>query len=103
MTIGEEITHTGHYESIGASVGRLVDEKNAAYGDSFNRSEVFLKLLYPQGIKPDQYGDLLGIIRIFDKFMRIATNKDAFGEDPWRDIAGYAVLKNKKRKNENNI
>lgn len=35
---------------------------------------------------------MLAIVRVFDKMMRIATDKDAFGEDPWRDIAGYAIL-----------
>lgn len=83
------------YENIGCEIGRLVDEKNAAYGDSFNKSGEFLKLLYPNGIHTDQYKDMLGIIRVFDKLMRIATSKDAFDESPWNDIAGYGILRSK--------
>ena len=80
------------YESIGADVGRLVAEKQLAYGDSFGRSGTVLKELYPDGIKPDQYDDLLTIARILDKLFRVATHKDAFGENPYKDITGYALL-----------
>ncbi|MGG4035782.1 hypothetical protein ABEV74_18990, partial [Paenibacillus cisolokensis] len=80
------------YERIGREVGKLVAEKNAAYGDSFAKSGDFLRLLYPDGIKPEQYRDALCIVRIFDKLMRIATAKDAFGESPYRDIVGYGIL-----------
>lgn len=81
------------YEEIAIKIGQLVDEKNQAYGDAFNKSDEFLKLLYPNGVKPEQYNDMLAIVRIFDKLMRLATNKGAFEENPWRDIAGYGVLK----------
>lgn len=80
------------YEQLGIEVGELVGQKNRAYGDSFNKTGDFLKLLYPNGIKPEQYTDALCIVRIYDKLMRIATNKDALGESPYRDIAGYALL-----------
>jgi hypothetical protein len=35
---------------------------------------------------------MLAITRVIDKLFRIATKKDAFGESPWRDICGYAIL-----------
>jgi hypothetical protein len=91
-----KINHTfaeGKYEQIGKSIGMLVDEKNQAYGDSFNKSGEFLKILYPNGIKVEQYSDMLGIVRVFDKLMRIANKKEAFKENPWNDIGGYAILK----------
>jgi hypothetical protein len=80
------------FERIGQEVGKLVAEKNRAYGDSFNKCSEFLRLLYPQGVKPEQFGDMLALVRVFDKQMRIATDKDALGENPWRDVAGYGVL-----------
>jgi len=80
------------FERIGREVGKLVAEKNAAYGDSFAKCGDFLRLLYPDGIKPEQYRDALCIVRIFDKLMRIATAKDAFEESPYRDITGYGIL-----------
>ncbi len=82
----------GVYERIGTEVGKLVEEKNKAYGDSFAKCGDFLRLLYPSGIKPEQYGDALAQVRIFDKQMRIATDKGALGESPYRDIAGYGIL-----------
>lgn len=83
----------GKYEEIAADVGRMVDTKNKAYGDSFAKCPQYLKILYPNGITPDQYPDMLALVRDFDKNMRIATNKNAFAEDPWQDKAGYAVLR----------
>ena len=80
------------YEQLGASIGTLVDEKNEAYGSSFDKSEQILNVLYPEGVKPEQYKDMLGITRVIDKLFRIANRKDAFGENPWKDIAGYAIL-----------
>lgn len=80
------------YAKLGEKVGRLVAEKQLAYGDSFGRSGKVLEQLYPNGIKPDQYGDLLTIARILDKLFRVATQKDAFGENPYQDIVGYGLL-----------
>jgi hypothetical protein len=82
----------GKYEKIGKKLGQLVDEKNAAYGDSFNRSLEVLNVFFPNGVSPDQYGYLLTMVRVIDKLFRIATRKDAFGENPWSDIAGYSLL-----------
>lgn len=83
---------SGKYEQLGISIGKLVDEKQIAYGNSYGKAGEFLKLLYPDGIKVEQYQDMLGLVRIFDKQMRIATNKDALGENPFKDIAGYGLL-----------
>ena len=88
------------HEEIGREIGALVDKKNRAYGKSFEKSEAILRALYPHGISPEQYGDLLGMVRIIDKFFRIATAKDAFGENPWQDVAGYSILMVAKGKND---
>jgi hypothetical protein len=80
------------YQELGGEVGALVDAKNKAYGSSFDDAGAFLRLLYPSGIQPEQYGDMLALVRIFDKMKRIATDKDAFGESPFGDIAGYGLL-----------
>lgn len=82
----------GRFQEIGNAIGALVDEKNAAYGDSFARAGKIMQILYPEGVGAHQLDDALAIIRVLDKLFRIATKKDAFGEDPWRDIAGYAIL-----------
>jgi len=81
-----------NYKEIGKEIGELVQEKNEAYGDSFGQASKILEVLYPDGVKPDQYCDVLAIIRVIDKLFRIANKKDAFGESPWKDICGYAIL-----------
>jgi hypothetical protein len=88
------------YKEEGQKIGKLVDEKNHAYGDSFGLSGRILKLLYPGNIKPEQYDDMLAVIRVIDKIFRIATSRDALGEDPWTDIAGYAILRARQLKEE---
>jgi len=65
------------YKQIGIDVGSLVDEKNAAYGSSFAECHKILSVLYPSGIKPEQYTDALAIIRVIDKLFRIANKKHA--------------------------
>ncbi len=80
------------YTELATEVGALVDVKNKAYGNSFDVSGAFLRLLYPAGIKPEQYDDALAMVRIFDKQKRIATDKDALGESPYKDIVGYGLL-----------
>lgn len=72
---------------------KFLAEKNAAYGNSVVNSQTILKQLYPNGIQTEQYIDALYVVRILDKLSRIASNKDAFGEDPWKDICGYSLLR----------
>lgn len=80
------------FEAIAGEIGRLVAKKNEAYGDAFVRSGQVLALLYPDGVLPAQYGDMLAVVRIVDKLFRIANDAGAFGESPYADIAGYGVL-----------
>jgi len=79
-------------ERAGRELTALVIEKNEAYGDSFSAAAEVLRIFYPNGIRPDQYVDALGIVRVVDKLNRIAHKKDAFGESPWRDVAGYGLI-----------
>lgn len=36
--------------------------------------------------------DMLAVVHNVDKLFRIAHSKHAFGESPYRDIAGYGLL-----------
>ena len=80
------------YEKLAKSIARTLKGKQSAYGDSFGKSGDVLRALYPDGIPPDKYDDALAVVRVVDKLFRVATDRDAFGESPWRDIAGYAIL-----------
>lgn len=81
-----------NFEELGRTIGKLVTCKQKNYGDSFGRSGECLRQMYPNGIEPEQYDDLLTIARMLDKLFRIATNPDAFDENPFGDLAGYALL-----------
>lgn len=85
-----------NYISAGEKLGELIDSKQQQYGDSFSKSNEVLKVLYPDGILPHQYGDVMTIVRVIDKLFRIAQrgedNEDLGGESPWKDIAGYGLL-----------
>jgi hypothetical protein len=98
---GKEVPTSANQDPIGPTnrilskadhIGGIVAKKNRAYGDSFAQAGKILAILYPNGVKPDEYNDMLGIIRVLDKLFRIATQKDAFGESPWMDVAGYGIL-----------
>ena len=81
-----------NFSEIGDQVGKLVSDKQRAYGDSFGRSGECLRQMFPDGIKTEQYDDLLTIARILDKLFRIANNPNAFDENPYQDIVGYGLL-----------
>jgi hypothetical protein len=80
------------YSEMGLAIGQLVEKKQAAYGDSFGKSGAIIQILYPDGIPVAKLDDALTVVRVVDKLFRIATDRDAFGESPWRDIAGYSLL-----------
>jgi hypothetical protein len=80
------------FEAIGAEIGRLVQTKQAAYGDSFGKSGAVMAILYPEGIPAAKLDDALTVVRVLDKLFRIATDRDALGESPWGDITGYGLL-----------
>ena len=82
----------GDFRDLGVQIGSLVAEKQEAYGDSFGQSGKVLEVLFPDGVKVSQYPTFLSVTRVIDKLFRVANKKDAFGESPWRDIAGYALL-----------
>lgn len=80
------------YIDTAIEIGKLVESKQKKYGNSFGKSEEVLKVLYPNGIKPDQYKNLLTIIRILDKMFRMATSATDDEEYPELDICGYGLL-----------
>jgi hypothetical protein len=80
------------YTQEALDLAEMVLKKQIAYGNSFGRSKIIIQELYPDGIPTEKYQDALTVIRVIDKLFRIAHQKDAFGENPWRDIAGYALL-----------
>lgn len=83
-------------DKLAEEIGKILVEKNKAYGSAFDKAEKFLMILYPNGVPVDQYQNVLCFARMFDKMMRIATDKDAFGESPYQDMAGYSILGLKK-------
>jgi len=89
------LTDSKNYSEIGKEIGELVDKKQEAYGDAFHKSQEIIEVLYPNGIKIEQYQDVLIIVRIIDKLFRIANKKEAFKENPYKDIAGYGILGSK--------
>ena len=63
---------------LGTNIGRLVEEKDQAYGSSFQRAQEILRILYPDGVQPEQYCDMLGMIRVIDKLFRINRERTMF-------------------------
>ena len=80
------------YAQEAINLAELVTKKQITYGDLFGQSKRIIEVLYPKGISPEQYQDAMAMIRIIDKLFRIANKKFAFEENPWQDIAGYALL-----------
>lgn len=86
------MTDREKFLKITNELGELLATKNEAYGNAFEKTTKILELLYPKGIEVSQYKDVHVIVRILDKLSRIARDNDPMGEDPFKDIGGYAIL-----------
>lgn len=84
--VAEPVSET---ERFFADLGKLVHEKSQSYGDSIRTSAKILEILYPNGVQPHQFRDMLLTARVLDKLGRIANKKDAFGDSAWLDVGGY--------------
>jgi hypothetical protein len=80
------------FKKITDDLAQILSTKDEAYGNAFDKTTHILSLLYPNGIKVEQYKDLHVIIRMLDKISRIARDNDPLGESPYMDIAGYSIL-----------
>lgn len=80
------------FKKITDDLATILSIKDEAYGNAFDKTTHILSLLYPNGIKVEQYKDLHVIIRMLDKISRIARDNDPLGESPYMDIAGYSIL-----------
>ena len=90
---GKEEAPTITYHDLAREIADLLEVKQAQYGNSVGTAPAILALLYPDGVRVDQYPDMLTIVRMLDKFKRVATGHPSDAEDPWEDIAGYAILR----------
>lgn len=90
------IPDLGQYEKLSLEIGSLVQSKNKAYGSAFDKAGEFLSVLFPNGVPVDRYKDMLCLVRMFDKMMRISTSEfegtDEKREEAYRDLAGYSLL-----------
>ena len=94
--IGESQARNERLAELGTKIGKLVQAKNLAYGNSASSAGAIMRVLYPNGVQPHQYDDALLVVRVLDKLSRIAQRgvdgKDKGGESPWSDLAGYSIL-----------
>lgn len=84
---------------IGAERGEETAQKDAAYASGYLRGGQCMALFFPNGIPPGEEAMMRAglIFRTLDKLCREAHlintgAPDAFGENPWADVCGYAIL-----------
>lgn len=87
-------------KQIANDLSQLIEKKNQAYGNAFDKTEDILKILYPNGIKVEQYKDIHVLVRMLDKICRIARDNDPFNESPYMDLAGYSLLALERREKD---
>ena len=81
------------YHDLAHEIADLLEVKQGQYGNSVGTAPAILALLYPDGVRGDQYADMLTVVRMLDKLKRVATAAADDPEDAWRDLAGYAILR----------
>ena len=90
------------YKQLAFELGSLVDTKNKAYGNSFNKTAEMIKLFLQDYQNEDGTFTIpecmVEVIsrqtRFIDKQSRIFNNPsgDLMGESPYSDMAGYSLL-----------
>jgi hypothetical protein len=93
----------GYFEQLGLQIGKLVDKKQKAYGDSVTKCYKIMRVLLedyrdeeektytiPESLLPQMLLD----IRKIDKMNRRFSNPDGdlMGENPYQDDTGYDML-----------
>jgi hypothetical protein len=95
------VEKAGYFEEKGYKLGKLVDEKQAAYGDSISKASKLMKVYLEDYKTDDGYlipeellDHILLQVRIIDKQNRIFSNPkaDKMNESPYDDISGYGML-----------
>lgn len=81
---------------VGVRGTKQVIDKNEKYSDAIRKVHMKMLVDYPDGIRPDQYGDVLLWVRVQDKMTRVSAftpeRREADDESPWADIRGYGLL-----------
>ena len=90
---GKEEAPTITYHDLAREIADLLEVKQAMYGNSVGTAPKILALLYPDGVRVDQYADMLTVVRMLDKLKRVATGQADDPEDPWLDLCGYPLLR----------
>jgi hypothetical protein len=93
----------GYFEELGLSIGKLVDEKQKAYGDSVTKCYEIMKVLLqdyhneenhtytiPESLLPQMLLDIRKIDKLNRRFSN--PNGDLMGENPFQDDVGYSML-----------
>jgi len=81
------------YHTIAQEIADLLEVKQSQYGNSVGTAPAILALLYPDGVRVEQYADLLTVVRMLDKLKRVATAAADDPEDAWLDLCGYTLLR----------
>jgi len=80
----------GHiYERIGDDVKRIVQRLEDHHGHSLGQTKEVLKLIYPRGIAPDQFGDAVQMVRVLDELFVIGNMEgvhDSERADMWKEL-----------------
>jgi len=101
--VEKEKSSVGYFETKATELGKLVDTKQNAYGDSFSKAFDLMKI-YLQNYKNEADNTytipesllqhILLQVRIIDKQNRIFSNPDGdlMQENPYADVGGYSLL-----------
>jgi len=81
---------------VGVEATKRTIDKNAKYGDAVRKVAAKMIIDFPDGIRPDQYEDMLLWVRTQDKLSRIASydpvKRQEDPESSWANISGYGQL-----------
>lgn len=101
--IGNEVnSKASYFENMGWDIGKLIDKKQMAYGDSVSKTYKLMQIFLEQYENEDEtytipkslLKHILLQVRMIDKQNRIFSNPDGdlMEENPYSDTVGYGML-----------
>jgi hypothetical protein len=77
------------YEEVGRRIGSIVQKKNEVC-DSYSKTGEAMLIFYPDGIRPDQYGDALLMGELLGKLIEASKQKSQT-ESPWEYVGRIGI------------
>lgn len=78
-----------NFKEKALEVAEMLERKSEEYDAPYDSDNDFLKIMYPNGVAPDKYADMVLCLRLYDTLKKLTKSGDTKYIEY---IAGYGIL-----------